>query len=202
MLGKISFSPLLALMLAAGCVTINVYFPAAAAQEAADKIIEDVWGAEGPPRSENPAPAPQSNYQPAVAQQMALALLNFVVPAAQAAEPDINISAPAVRNIVSAMEARHSALKPYYESGVLGLTRDATITIRNMGSVSLAKRNELKQLVAEENADRNALYREIAVANERPEWEPKIRAIFAERWISKAQSGWYYEAGDIWKQKP
>jgi hypothetical protein len=25
------------------CVTINIYFPAAAAQEAADKIIDDVW---------------------------------------------------------------------------------------------------------------------------------------------------------------
>ncbi len=25
------------------CVTINIYFPAAAAQEAADEIIDDVW---------------------------------------------------------------------------------------------------------------------------------------------------------------
>lgn len=25
------------------CVTINIYFPAAAAEKAADKIIEDVW---------------------------------------------------------------------------------------------------------------------------------------------------------------
>lgn len=29
------------------CVTINVYFPAAAAEKAADKIIEDVWGGDG-----------------------------------------------------------------------------------------------------------------------------------------------------------
>jgi len=27
----------------AACVTINIYFPAAAAQEAADEIIDDVW---------------------------------------------------------------------------------------------------------------------------------------------------------------
>lgn len=25
------------------CVTINIYFPAAAAEKAADRIIEDVW---------------------------------------------------------------------------------------------------------------------------------------------------------------
>jgi len=27
----------------AGCVTINIYFPAAAAEQAADKIIDEVW---------------------------------------------------------------------------------------------------------------------------------------------------------------
>ena len=39
------------------CVTINIYFPAAAAEKAADKIIDDVWqlknGAEKP--AETPA---------------------------------------------------------------------------------------------------------------------------------------------------
>lgn len=34
--------PLAALALSA-CVTINIYFPAAAAEKAADKIIDEVW---------------------------------------------------------------------------------------------------------------------------------------------------------------
>ncbi len=34
--------PLMALALSA-CVTINIYFPAAAAEKAADKIIDEVW---------------------------------------------------------------------------------------------------------------------------------------------------------------
>ena len=37
---------LLSLSIAAtlsACVTINIYFPAAAAEKAADKIIEEVW---------------------------------------------------------------------------------------------------------------------------------------------------------------
>jgi hypothetical protein len=29
--------------LSAGCVTINIYFPAAAAEAAADRIIDEVW---------------------------------------------------------------------------------------------------------------------------------------------------------------
>lgn len=30
-------------VLMSACVTINIYFPAAAAEKAADKIIDDVW---------------------------------------------------------------------------------------------------------------------------------------------------------------
>jgi hypothetical protein len=33
--------------LAAGCVTINIYFPAAAAEKAADRIIDEVWQLKG-----------------------------------------------------------------------------------------------------------------------------------------------------------
>ncbi len=33
----------LAASLLAACVTINIYFPAAAAEKAADKIIDEVW---------------------------------------------------------------------------------------------------------------------------------------------------------------
>ncbi|KAI5916183.1 hypothetical protein GH664_04605 [Thauera sp. 2A1] len=32
-----------ALLMLAGCVTINIYFPAAAAEKAADRIIDEVW---------------------------------------------------------------------------------------------------------------------------------------------------------------
>jgi hypothetical protein len=34
---------LLAALPLAACVTINIYFPAAAAEKAADKIIDEVW---------------------------------------------------------------------------------------------------------------------------------------------------------------
>jgi len=30
-------------LILAACVTINIYFPAAAAEKAADKIIDEVW---------------------------------------------------------------------------------------------------------------------------------------------------------------
>lgn len=35
--------PLIAALGLAACVTINIYFPAAAAEKVADKIIDEVW---------------------------------------------------------------------------------------------------------------------------------------------------------------
>jgi predicted aminopeptidase len=40
----------------AGCVTINIYFPAAAAEKAADKIIDEVWQLGGPPGASGEKP--------------------------------------------------------------------------------------------------------------------------------------------------
>ncbi len=40
---KLLVTALTCLLLVSACVTINIYFPAAAAQKAADKIIDDVW---------------------------------------------------------------------------------------------------------------------------------------------------------------
>lgn len=43
--------------LIAGCVTINIYFPAAAAEKAADRIIDEVWQLKKD-AGEPPAPKP------------------------------------------------------------------------------------------------------------------------------------------------
>jgi len=39
------------------CVTINIYFPAAEAEKAADKIIDDVWQLKKPDASKPAPPA-------------------------------------------------------------------------------------------------------------------------------------------------
>ena len=44
----------------AACVTINIYFPAAAAEKAADKIIDEVWQLQKDGKPANPGSAPAS----------------------------------------------------------------------------------------------------------------------------------------------
>ncbi len=47
-------------LLLQGCVTINIYFPAAAAEKAADKIIDEVWQLK---KSGEPAAPPSNSPQ-------------------------------------------------------------------------------------------------------------------------------------------
>ncbi len=181
----------------AACVTINVYFPAAAAEKAADRIIEDIWG---PEKGAKPPGNEQSSIGRAAGDAL-VAALDFVIPPAHA-QADIDISSPAIRALTASMKGRSSQLEPFFASGAVGLTSDGLLEVRDANSVALADRNKLRKLVADDNADRNSLYREIAGANGHPEWEADIRSTFAERWIANARAGWYYKSksGD-WTKK-
>lgn len=191
----LSASFLMALMVTAACVTINVYFPAAAAEKAADRIIDDVW--KTPAKPEVDAGKPISSL-PA---RFAIAMLEAVIPAAQAQQPNIDISSPEVQRVKASMEARFSSLKSFYDSGAIGLTGDGLVSVREASAVPLAQRNTVKSLVAEENNDRSTLYREIAIANGQPQWAGQIQSVFAQRWVAKAQAGWWYQDAGGWKQK-
>jgi uncharacterized protein len=125
----------------------------------------------------------------------------MAVPAAIAAA-DLEINTPAIAAIQGSMQARHGQLAPYYASGAVGLTRDGLIAVRDANAVPLKDRQGVNSLVAAENKDRSALYKEIANANGHPEWESEVRNTFAQRWVQKAQGGWWYQdASGGWAKK-
>ncbi|MES2636236.1 MAG: hypothetical protein V4605_02845 [Pseudomonadota bacterium] len=56
------------ILLIPACVTINIYFPAAAAEEAADKIIDEVWQLKpGETKPDDAAPVKPVNSNPDMA---------------------------------------------------------------------------------------------------------------------------------------
>lgn len=132
-----------------------------------------------------------------------LLLLCALLGAGQAAaQANLEINTPGIASIQSSMQRRHSELAPLYASGAVGLTRDANIALRDPAAVPLAQRAAVNSLIAAENQDRAALYREIARANNHPEWEGEIRATFGQRWIDRAQAGWYFHnAAGAWARK-
>jgi len=132
------------------------------------------------------------------------ALLNLLIPAAEAqASPNLDVSDPQIRAVTASMQQRFGDLKKYFDAGVIGLTTDGQVAVRDQNAIALADRAAVARLVAEDNRDRATLYAELAKANKHPEWEPDIRRTFARRWVERgAQPGWYYQdAGGKWVQK-
>jgi len=195
--------------LLAACVTVNVYFPAAAAEQAADRIIDTVTSQQkSNENSTPPKTPPQSSVAPSTERPMLLAaasaLLNLLIPAAEAqGSPNLDVSDPQIRAVTASMQQRFGQLQKYFAEGVIGLTTDGLVAVRDQNSVPLAERATVTRLVTEDNRDRETLYAELAKANKHPEWEPDIRRTFARRWVERgAQGGWYYQdAGGKWVQK-
>lgn len=210
----------------AACVTVNIYFPAAAAEDVARDIAKDVLGAEPGAEPGEPNEKPDQGtlnrrqipgVQVAALELAALPIGDILVPEGKAqtqgqaeatvvaqgqGNADINVNTPAINALRASMRKRNASLVPYYRSGAIGFGRDALITVRDQGAIPLKERQSVKKLVADENKDRNALYREIAKANGHPEWEQNIRDTFAGAWVQESPSGyWYQDASGAWRQK-
>ena len=205
-----------ATLLIASCITINVYFPAGAAEKAADQIIDSVIQGGGAVRGtpQTPPVSPPTTTTPPATQinsfatqplhRVAASLIDALIPRAHAqTEMNLDVSSPEIRAITASMQNRFGQLERFFDAGVVGLTADGLIDIRDISAAALPDRALIKRLVAEDNADRNALYDAIARKNERPEWAPDIRRIFAQRWVERgAKPGWYFKDLDgNWKQR-
>jgi uncharacterized protein YdbL (DUF1318 family) len=126
----------------------------------------------------------------------------FVWCSAHAQQADLEINTPAIAAIKNAMQARHAALEAHYASGAIGLTRDGFVAVRDANTVPLSQRQAVNGAVSAENDDRRKLYQEIARANNHPEWADQVQSTFAQRWIQKAQPGWWYQdPSGAWKKK-
>jgi len=195
----ISLAVLIAVF-AVSCVTINVYFPEAAAVETADRIIDKVRGEESTESTSRLRP--QRSDQPSRLVAIAAGVGRFLISDAQAQQSvDFDKPSPEKTALENSLAARFPSLRPYLDSGAIGLADSGLLEIRDRNLVPLKDRNTVLQLVAAQNNDWNALYAEIARLNDHPEWQDNIRRTFAERWVAKADKGWFYREGGTWKQK-
>lgn len=130
-----------------------------------------------------------------------LMLVTLLTALLATAAADLEVNTPAISSLKGSMQARHGQLAAHYASGAVGLTKDGLIAMRDANAVPLAQRQSVNSLIAAENNDRNTLYKEIASANGHPEWQDEVRSTFAQRWVQKAQGGWWYQDGGGWVKK-
>ena len=179
----------LLMVLLVSCVTVNIYFPAAAIQKAADQIVDDVR------KAPEPAPGAQPERKPDKSSLLDRIRVVRLGPAeAQAAAVDVNVSTPAIRNIRASLGNRFPQLQPFYAKGAIGETNTGLIAARDAGALSLKEKADLNRLVEQENADRQALYAEIIRANNLdPGQLGEVQRLFANSWRDQSAAGWWVQ---------
>ncbi len=179
----------------AACVTVNIYFPAAAIQEAADEIVSEVRGTQGKEE------APQKSDK----QGFILEKLRFfsMGPKEANAQINIDITTPAIRNLRQALKDNFPSLKPFFDKGALGENNMGLVETRDVANLNLKEKADLKRVSDLENKNRMSLYNEIVKANKLVgDSVPKVQQIFAKSWRDAAYPGWWVEKDNgQWEKK-
>lgn len=183
------------ILFVAACVTVNIYFPAAAIQKAADQIVDDVTGTKDQQKPEGKPDIKGSLFEE-------LKKIN-PGPKEAYAQADINVSTPAIRNIKQSMKADFQQLKPFYMRGSVGENDTGFVEARNTSDLNMKEKADVARLVDQLNKDRTALYAEIVKANKLDANSlPQIRKIFANSWRGKSQTGWWIQNDSgAWEKK-
>lgn len=186
---------LAALAVVAGCITVNIYFPAAKVEKTAEKIVDEVYQE----KKEPPQPQPQEKPRSSNGRVLfaGLSRLARIGPATAWAEEATTVSNAAIRALKDQIANRHRELLPFYQQGQVGIAKDGFLEVRSTAGLALPQVAALKRLVEADNADRRRLYEEVAKALKlKPEQVSQVRQIFAKQWREKAQPGWQVQADD------
>lgn len=186
------------LAIAAACVTVNIYFPAARVEMTAKEIVGEVYREKEPPPE--PREEPRSRLREGIPAIVRFARLG---PAPAHAEEATTVSNASIRALKDQIARRHRDLLPYYQGGQAGINREGYLEVRSTEGLALPQVAALKRLVDADNTARRELYEEVARAlNLTPEQVPRVREIFAKEWREKAQGGWWVQADDgQWARK-
>lgn len=208
------------------CVTINVYFPEAEIKDLSQVIEEQVRkqaelqreeGRDAEPGGE-PDSEPESGGDPgsdpgdsqdssgngAVSTSGLFDLLLGTTPAYAQSVADPGASSPAIRAIINSRAARLGSINDFKARGFVGEAKTGLIEARQLGQLTdLKARAELNKLIRDENADRQKLYKEIAVAKGVDGSQiPRIVETYAATLRSQARAGdWIQTPDGNWSQK-
>ena len=192
---RFSIFVLAVLALIAGCVTVNIYFPAAQVEKTAEKFVDDVYQEKTEPPKQEPGTKPQSLYERGIIYR--IARLARFGPAQAFAEEATTVSNATIRGLKDQIGQRHQELLPFYRQGQVGINKDGFLDVRGTSGLGLPQVASLKRLVNADNDARRQLYEEVAKAlNLKPDQVPLVQKIFSKQWRDKAEAGWAVQTDD------
>ena len=189
--------PLLAfVVISCAVITVNVYFPTEAVEEAAEKIIDEIQSGE-----DAQSTADNSDQQSFF--KMSMPFNVFSGSTVYADEINLNLTTPVIRKLIDSMKSRNAKIMQFKDKGAIGETNDGMLSIREMDGLGGEEIRTVNRLLRAENNDREALYKELTAANKiDPADIDKVKSIFAKTHKLKAKPGhWYHDEKGNWTQK-
>ena len=108
---------------------------------------------------------------------------------------ELKQSSPAITEIATKLKARYPQLEALKAGACAGETNRGLVELRPCDAMSdPAKKNEAQQLVAAENADRKALYKEVATLNQDQKLTVNtVERVYAQKRLERAQPGQIFQ---------
>lgn len=182
-------------------LTVNVYFPTAEIEEAAETIEERIRSGQGSDGIETSALFPQTPRRYGIA-------LRFDVPSASAQDVDLDINSPAIKQVIDSRTERYEkSLEARMDEGTFGEGVGGYLVLRTTTGFDLRTLTQLKKLVKEENDDRLKLYQEILKENDLEINKTNMERVgetFAKAIRKTMKVGHWYQVDaeeDTWEQK-
>lgn len=183
-------SAVMALLLTAACVTVNIYFPAAEIQKDAERVVKQAYGIEV---EEGEAPGEGSWLRPDI--------LELFGPSIAHAQDYVNLSNAATRGLESDVTATTQALAPYFSAGNVGIDASGFAALRDKSGLDMKQVGQVNRLVAADRKLKTALYQEKAKAAGTPDKVADVQGIFAQLWQRHVAAGTWIQTGSGWSQK-
>jgi len=186
------------LLILFSCLTINIYFPEAEVQKAAEEIVEEIRK-----EAEDKKKEDKDSQMIQMEQAMSGGGGSFSLVSSLYAQEATEVTTPKVRALQQSIKDRFPKIKPFFDNGNVGEGNDGLLKIRDESGLNLKDKAMLRNLVNDENNDRKNMYAEVARAMEIEASQiPRIQKIFAALWIKKANSGWWIQnEKGVWAKK-
>jgi uncharacterized protein YdbL (DUF1318 family) len=171
------------------CLTINIYFPEAEVQKAAEEIVDEIRK-----EAEDKKKKDKDSQMVETEQAMNRGGGSFSLVSSLYAQEATEVTTPKVRALQQSMKDRFPKLKPFFEKGNVGEGNDGFVKIRDESGLNLKDKAMLRNMQKDENNDRKNMYAEVARAMEIDASQiSRIQKIFAALWIKDAESGWWIQ---------
>ncbi len=181
-------SAALVLLLAAACVTVNIYFPAAEVRQDAERVVKEAYGIEVQEGQEG--------------QDGGSSGLHLFGPTEAYAQDYVNLNNAATRGAEQKVIGNTKQLTPFFQPGNVGLDSGGFAALRTQEGLAMPDVAAVQRLVQQDKQYKMDLYKAKAEAAGTPGKVGEVQSIYAEVWKQYAQSGWWIQdANGGWRQK-